>query len=73
MRQEEIELVENCVAIELMPEIKALIPELLGFIFSSIFPRRKSIQRQKEQEIKEKIIAFIIGIVGVILKNRQEK
>lgn len=59
MIQEEKDFIEMEVKVNLVPEIKAMIPTLIGWILRAIFPK-----------IEQRIITFITNIVEFILQNR---
>lgn len=60
MTQQEFNYIEQKVKVDLTPEIRSLIPSVLGWLLRAIFPK-----------IEAKIIAFIVGIVEHFLDKRE--
>lgn len=59
MRKEEIEYIETEVRNDLIPEIRKMIPTVLGWILKSIFPK-----------LEQKIIDFVVRIVEQFLSKK---
>lgn len=61
MKKEEIEFVETEVKQNLTPEIRQALPQILGWILKSVFPK-----------LEVKIIDFIIALFDKLLENRNQ-
>lgn len=59
MRKEEIDYIESEVRNDLIPEIRKMIPTVLGWILRSIFPK-----------LEQKIIDFVVRIVEQFLSKK---
>jgi len=62
MRAEEKEYIETEVKVTIMPEIKASIPTLVGWILRAVFPK-----------LEVKLVILISRIVELILLNRKNE
>ena len=62
MRAEEKEYIETEVKVTIMPEIKASIPTLVGWILRAVFPK-----------LEVKLMILISRIVEMILLNRKHE
>lgn len=60
MKKEEIEYIESEVKNDLIPEIRKMIPTVLGWILRSIFPK-----------LEQKIIDFVVRIVEQFLSKKK--
>ena len=59
MQDNEISFVKKQVKDDLIPEIKKLIPGVLGFILRKVFPK-----------IEDKVVAFILRIAEALIVGR---
>ena len=59
MRKEQIDYIESEVRNDLIPEIRKMIPTVLGWILRSIFPK-----------LEQKIIDFVVRIVEQFLSKK---
>ena len=62
MRAEEKQYIETEVKVTIMPEIKASIPTLVGWILRAVFPK-----------LEVKLVILISRIVELILLNRKNE
>lgn len=62
MTKEELNYVETKVKVDLTPEIRSMIPTLLGWVLKAIFPKMEA-----------KIITFIEKTLETLLKKREDE